>query len=416
MKVSFFGAAPDTGNLGVTALCHATLYNLQKLDHRLEVTIFDHGRGRRLAEIDFGDSKLPCAFQGAVNSKRYYRPENLTTVRFLAKLGIKISVAQTISDSNVVIDMSGGDSFTDIYGSQRFATVTLPKLLTLEQKKNLVLLPQTYGPFKTAECRNLAACIVKNAAICWARDARSFQVLKDLLGDSFDQNRHKCGVDVAFGLPTIEPTQYDEELKDFLDNDSTKIGLNVSGLIYKDQKRAKQDFGFRADYNKVVNSFVQKILKETDCNVCLVPHVLTPKGHYESDEDACKDVKENLSPEYKKRVIVVQPFSSPSEIKWVISKLDWFCGTRMHSTIAGLSTGVPTAAISYSPKALGVFETCGQGGHVADPTHLSDEEVVDMLYESWENRNEAKKQYQLYLPQVNQIINQQFQSILGSLS
>ena len=26
------------------------------------------------------------------------------------------------------------------------------------------------------------------------------------------------------------------------------------------------------------------------------------------------------------------------EMKWIVRKLEWFCGTRMHSTIAGLSS------------------------------------------------------------------------------
>lgn len=37
--------------------------------------------------------------------------------------------------------------------------------------------------------------------MAWARDERSFDVLKDLLGDAFDPLRHRSGVDVAFGLP-----------------------------------------------------------------------------------------------------------------------------------------------------------------------------------------------------------------------
>jgi polysaccharide pyruvyl transferase WcaK-like protein len=74
----------------------------------------------------------------------------------------------------------------------------------------------------------------------------------------------------------------------------------------------------------------------------------------------------------------------------MISKMDWFCGTRMHATIAGLSTGVPTATISYSDKALGVFESCGQGAEVFDPRVLEGNEIVERLMDSYRRRGETR--------------------------
>ncbi len=52
----------------------------------------------------------------------------------------------------------------------------------------------------------------------------------------------------------------------------------------------------------------------------------------------------------------------------------------MHSTIAGLSSGVPTATVTYSDKALGVFELCGQEDHVIDPRIFDTEQVVARLW------------------------------------
>ena len=47
------------------------------------------------------------------------------------------------------------------------------------------------------------AAHIRQAAMCWARDARSFETLKELLGDYFDPQRHRCGVDVAFAWSRI---------------------------------------------------------------------------------------------------------------------------------------------------------------------------------------------------------------------
>jgi len=54
----------------------------------------------------------------------------------------------------------------------------LMKLLALQFKKPLILLPQTYGPFQSESNKKIASEIVKKAKYAWARDSRSYAVLK----------------------------------------------------------------------------------------------------------------------------------------------------------------------------------------------------------------------------------------------
>ena len=147
MKLSFFGAAPDTGNLGVSALCYATIYNIIKQQPNAEITVFDHGRGRWKQNIQFNNTVVSIHRQGAINSRRFYRPENLWIMKLVGMVGGLGNLGiQTICASDASIDISGGDSFTDLYGMHRFNTIILPKKITLQQNKPLILLPQTYGP------------------------------------------------------------------------------------------------------------------------------------------------------------------------------------------------------------------------------------------------------------------------------
>jgi len=416
MHFSFFGAAPDTGNLGVSALCYATMHNFLTEDPATTFTVFDHGRGSSVQQIDLG-SKIPMSFQrqGAMLSRRYYRPESYRVVQISGILGgLGNPVINAIKKSKAVFDVSGGDSFTDLYGSKRFQSVILPKQIVLQQRVPLVLLPQTYGPFSDKSNEQKASEIVKKAHCAWARDARSFDVLKELLGPSFDQARHKCGVDVAFGLPLAKPKRLSLQMDALLNSGKDKVGINVSGLIYNDPAKAKEQFAFKANYRAAVQGLVQQFLDQTDCTIFLVPHVVTPTGHYESDTDACSHVFRQLNKEDRNRVIIVPEYDNPCEIKWLISKLTWFCGTRMHATIAALSTGVPVSAISYSPKTLGVFETCSQGGHVADPQVLGEDDLVQALWNSWETRADATEQLAEQLPKIKNQIYVQTCSILNS--
>ena len=62
-------------------------------------------------------------------------------------------VVRTVADSDLVLDVSGGDSFTDLYGAARFRQIIAPKQIALATGRPLVLLPQTYGPFSRATSR-----------------------------------------------------------------------------------------------------------------------------------------------------------------------------------------------------------------------------------------------------------------------
>jgi polysaccharide pyruvyl transferase WcaK-like protein len=56
----------------------------------------------------------------------------------------------------------------------------------------------------------------------------------------------------------------------------------------------------------------------------------------------------------KERVLVVGEKHNACQLKYIISQCDYFVGSRMHSTLASLSSMVPTLSIAYSPKYLGI--------------------------------------------------------------
>lgn len=403
-RYCIFGSALDTGNLGVSALGYSVISNMASYYPTSECYLFDHGRGMRKGCLEFDNGKISFSQLGAVNSLRYYRGENLWLMWIVSKLGLNNNLGvETINKSNIVFDISGGDSFTDLYGMKRFYQVVLPKLITLQQRVPLVLLPQTYGPFRTEKCRSIASDLVKRASIAWARDLRSFEVLKEMLGSSFDPNRHRCSVDIAFSLPIQRPSHLSSEISKCLDSSGLVVGFNVSGLIYNDPHKAKAHYGFVADYKRAMRLLLEQFLERTDAKILLVPHVVAPEGHYESDVEACQKLQSELSSQAEGRLLLSPNFENPCEIKWLISQLDWFCGMRMHSTIAGLSSGVSTAAISYSPKTMGVFESCGQGEAVADPRIMETDEVVDHLWNSWENRDRFRSILAERLPLVSEL-------------
>lgn len=406
--------------MGVSALYMSAVTGISKFIDPVEFVVFDNGLGRRDETLVDPDGKgIRLIRFGARGGQRYHRPENLATMHLVSRLGDFGSWSnegiRLIDSCDAVLDVSGGDSFSDIYGRKRFNNVYRPKAIAINRRKPLILLPQTYGPYKGADVKALAASVVRKASMAWARDLNSFMNLKALLGESFDPAIHQCGVDMAFGLmPSPANHLLDAHLNGWLTSKIAAqplIGFNVSGLIYNDPAGAIERYGLKADYRQTVIGFLQKILDQTSARVVLISHVMDQPGHFESDLAACRDIAMRLGEKYKNRVDVAPAILSESQVKWLIAQMDWFCGTRMHSTIAGLSSGIPTAAVSYSDKTEGVFETCKQGPQVMDPRKLTTSNVIDGLWSSFAARDELRRSLSVALPAVIEIAERQMHAI-----
>ena len=150
-----------------------------------ELLVYDNGLGRR-EESTVLESGAPYRYTrlGARGGKRYYLPENLATASAFVSLGRTLGalhpMVRELDGCDAVLDVSGGDSFSDIYGSHRFSLIVRPKLIAAKRGIPLVLLPQTYGPFEGREARELARQAVLGARIAWARDPYSFDALQEL--------------------------------------------------------------------------------------------------------------------------------------------------------------------------------------------------------------------------------------------
>lgn len=151
------GASDDTGNLGVSALAYATLTATRRASPAMTATVFDHGWGVRGGSVRAADQSVEFRRIGLRRSRRIHRRESYWNTRWSARLGgLGNPAAVALREATAVLDISGGDSFTDLYGDHRFAMMVEPKELCLELGTPLVLLPQTYGPFSSD--RSAAGC------------------------------------------------------------------------------------------------------------------------------------------------------------------------------------------------------------------------------------------------------------------
>ena len=413
-KTCLFGASPSTGNQGVNALCWSTLNGLLQRGCN-DLHVFDYGQGSRQAAFGAGRYTL----HGMTIGKRLWHANHLGTARLAAAAGLRRhQLLQVVSDADLVLDVSGGDSFTDLYGAARFRHIVAPKQIALSLGRRLVLLPQTYGPFSSKKSLRTARGLIDGAALAYARDPDSFARLQTLLGDRFDPDRHRLGVDLAFGLPADEPAVLEPAVAATLcpDDEAPLIGLNISGLLTHRRRQAVSRFNLACDYPSLMRRLIMRLLDETNARLLILPHVHAPQGHYESDLSASIALLDSLPDRYAhaldERIEVVSQPLDACQLKWLIARCDWFCGARMHATIAAVSSGVPTAALAYSLKTRGVFKTCEAADSVVDLREHEEDDVLEQLLQLWRCREDAAASLARALPRVRALAARQLDEIM----
>jgi polysaccharide pyruvyl transferase WcaK-like protein len=379
--ITIVNAAPDTGNQGVTALCLSAVSGLVSRKAGA-VAVADHGRGLRRGDLGFGNVDLV----GLTHNRRYWRQDNLSAVRLLAGYGGGPNpIARLVAQSRAVLDVSGGDSFTDLYGPRRFRAMTLTKRMAIESGVPLILLPQTLGPWRDADNRRTAADILRRARAVWVRDAQSLTLLADLLGPAFNPAIHRQGIDMAVALPARAPARpLTAPLDRWLvaNREAPVAGLNVSGLLALDPAAARSTFGLADSHDRQISAIARAVLMaERDLRLAAAQALARDRA------GDCPD-----------RVAVLDQTLGAMELKWVLSRLDWFAGARMHATIGAFSSGVPTLGLGYSDKQAGVFAACGIGADAVDLRRHDTPTLAAMAADSVRSRDRTRATLAQLLP------------------
>lgn len=270
-------------------------------------------------------------------------PECFNEINFMniyPKLNdFKFEYIRFLKECDIVFDVTMGDSFSDIYSKEYYDYLMRHKRISQLLCKTYILLPQTYGPFNEKDSAKKAFKIFRNSTKIYCRD----EISQRLLIDKFNITDSELASDMAFVLP------YDKGMYAFSGRE--KIGINVSGLLYKGGFNKENQFNLSLDYKALVNQILSTLSRKYE--VHLIPHVIDLKEDaYDDDYKICKILQEKY-PE----TILAPAFNTPIEAKSYISNMKIFVGSRMHSTIAAFSSGVVTIPISYSRKFEGLFNS-----------------------------------------------------------
>lgn len=134
-----------------------------------------------------------------------------------------------------------------------------------------------------------------------------------------------------------------------IDESAPIFGLNLSPFALRFAEG-------RSDQELLAETirYARALLDDHDMQVLLVPHVTDPGiGQRDSDVPVLEAVREGLEDD---RVFLLPGNLPAAQVKGAIAQCSFFAGARTHSTIAALSSLVPTLSLAYSVKARGINE------------------------------------------------------------
>ena len=307
--------------------------------------------------------------------KAQYNTMTYRVVHFdKSKIG---DLIKNIRTNDLFFDFTSGDSFSDIYGMDRFKKTTFVKSAVQFMGKPLILGPQTYGPYSTKAARTWSRFVFNHAKGIYARDSMSVNRAKELTHEEV-----KLVTDVAFGLP------YDPEKYTIPSHDGEiKVGVNLSGLLFSGGYTRDNQFGLKTDYRLYAEKLMENLMRNKHYEVYIIPHAIAADLNFPDNDLIPAEHFRKIYPE----INIAPKFQDPMDAKSFISKMDIFTGARMHATIAAFSSGVCCIPFSYSPKFEGLYGDLGYERSI-NGKELSTEDSVKLTIDYIEQFEILKKE------------------------
>ena len=363
-------------NRGCVALTLSVLYLLHKISFKKKVDL-----KIILSESGLGDNGK---YTILINNELvdYYVYNSINTKGIKNKIRCILHLNRFLKDLHFyksidyIFNIGRGDSYSDLYGKERFYYTDEIHQISRRLKKSYCFLPQTIGPFENNDIKEIAKVSLRDSSMVMVRDKQSLECVRAICPEQINVREY---IDVAFFLPFK---------KTVFNNSFINVGLNISAFMLMGGYTGNNQFGLVIDYNKTIRSIIDFFLSTNNVKLHLIGHVESGERFVESDYVVCRD----LYYEYNHpNLVLADFFLGPIEAKNYISGMDFFMGARMHATIAAFSSCVPVVPMAYSRKFNGLFIDTLNYPHIVDMKKDSEEMTLNIIKDCFRNRDVLKR-------------------------
>ncbi|MBR6123834.1 polysaccharide pyruvyl transferase family protein [Candidatus Saccharibacteria bacterium] len=355
-------------NRGSAALAYGALAFLREKGYMTEEQeivqyfIYTNPFDKRIRKF-FKTSRETMNIQGEIKTFNYI-VINTLEYKLWTRFGISFPfrpLRKLINNVACVAAINGGDGFSDIYGEKMWNSRLKEIKFALKTKTPLIFLPQTIGPFKDKKVLAKARAIMEYAAKIYIRDAEYTKEL-DEMGVKYELTNDLSAY--------MKPEPWDIDIK------PNSIGINISGLAYSNNFRDLA--GQFTAYPELMTELVQLFQKKGK-TIYLIPHAYGYNNPEWNNDDLISSREFYKSLKDKTNVILIDKDLISPQIKYIISKMSFFIGTRMHANFAAIFSKVPLFGLAYSYKFQGAFENNGIYNRTAMINNITTTDIPGLI-------------------------------------
>jgi len=261
-----------------------------------------------------------------------------------------------------------------------FKILTIAKLFRKKTVKNTC----SFGPMKSKRNQKYAGFACKY--LFDFVSAREIQSRNALLNDAKVKNDILLSPDIANLMPF-----YKEENKD-----KRIIGISTSHQIIR---QWKGDEG----YVLCIVNLCRHISRTSDLSIVLIPNEVQSVTDF-NDMTVSLEISDTLIKEGIYVEIIDSAYMSSMELKNIIASCEVLIGSRYHSCVAALSSGVPVLVIGWHYKYEELLQWYGQDAWGIPTDDCTSEKLIATFDLFWENRDESKKIIAQRYPEVRNAV------------
>lgn len=378
-------AAP--GSLGDEAMVVAT-YNFLRNQGVKNITIIQYNMKQ----------KYPVACDDLIDMRNYFVFSSFFDwFNCLFAFGLKMAQYEKIY-------LLGADLMDGFYSD--YVTFKIVQLMDMAAKSGLEssILGFSFNDKPTPTVINLLKRLSPKVKL-YARDSVSYERLISIINHPVN-----LVADLAFLLEKETNSDNLSSLITWINEEKKSkllIGINANSLfIEKIDNITKEDL-IQA-YINLINNLLNHY---KNVGFIFLPHDFRPlKNSRVSDFSLAEEILKNLDQNTQQICQIVPKTIKASQMKYLVSKLDFVVSSRMHLAIACLGVNTPVLTITYQGKFAGLFKhfEIDNLTLTIDDLLKNSPEVINCYYNAIDSRDMIAQKIATNLPKVRELSEKNF--------
>ncbi len=284
---------------------------------------------------------------------------------------------------DAVVDVSGY-AYSDVWGIESSKRALAWARHCKREGIPFVFMPQAWGPFRNPSIRDCVREMCQNALV-YARDNESKAHLTEALGPK--PNNVALSPDIAFDFQGGSHEQGAALLE--------SIGIGVGGspiVALTPNMRAYErcsGLGAGSSYIELMTGVAAYCIDTLGAAVLLIPHEFSFRNPSSQDDRfLCGLISNAVSG--RGSCATITDFCYTDVIRTVYEHVDLVIGSRFHSLVFALASGVPVVAVGWAHKYGELLQSVDFGEFALSIRQGGVEEVCEKVERAWERRTGSR--------------------------